>query len=168
MPTVARFSAGTQRSCLESRRRLVAVPVPIAIVVPIVFAPIAVAVAIPAMVVLEATAIPFPITAKKTFSIMMGPDPARARVRRTCPVSVMPPIAVAGYIPVAIHPDKIGAGARREDAYDARRRWRADSDSDGNLRAANRCYGQKHQREEYILHGLPFRIQGSSTTIAKT
>ena len=166
MPTAARFSAGTQRSCFESRRRLVAVP--IAIVVPIVFAPIAVAVVIPAMVVLEATAIPFPITAKKTFSIMMGPDPARARVRRTCPVSVMPPIAVAGYKPVAIHPDKIGAGARREDAYNARRRWRADSDSDGNLRAANRCYGQKHQREEYILHGLPFRIQGSSTTIAKT
>ena len=59
------------------------------------------------------SALTLPITLEKPFSIVVRTYPTRARIGRAGPISVMPPIMALYRIPIAIHPDKIRAGARR-------------------------------------------------------
>jgi hypothetical protein len=120
----------------------------VAVAVPIVPAEIAVAVAVPMMVVVAAATVSIPVAFKKAFSVMTRPNPARAGIRRTGPISVMPPITIPGGILVSVYPPKIGAGTRREDADNSWRRRRANSYSDGDLRAADQSAGQKHRYQE--------------------
>jgi len=107
----------------------VAIPVSIPIMVA-AFAPIAVPVTVPTMIVVEPAAIAFPVAVKESISVMARPYPARVSIGRASPVSLMPNIAAAHWVPVAVHP--IVIRSRRSWAYPnlARRRWRPNSDSD--------------------------------------
>jgi len=130
MRTDGRSWAGMPPSCSGSNRNTAGAGL-------VVIAVIAIVVAVPVMVMLAASTVPFPIAVKKAGAVMMRPYPARANVGRASPVSVMPPIAVAGSIPVSVYPNIVGAGTRRVYANNPRRWRRPDSDSDGDLGAAD-------------------------------
>ena len=104
----------------------------------IVVAVIAVAITVPMMIVLAAAVFAIPITGVKSFPVMTRSYPARALVRRTGPIALMPPIAIADGVPVAVHPDKAGAGERRPNSDHPRRRRWTDPDSDSDLSATDR------------------------------
>jgi hypothetical protein len=72
--------------------------------------PVVVPVAVPTMVVAELAVIAFPIAFEVALSVMMRLHPTRAGVRRTGPVSVVPLIVVAHWIPVAPYPGITFAG----------------------------------------------------------
>jgi len=78
---------------------VIAVSITISVVVPVIAIA---AVAVPAMVVLEAAPIALPVTTVKALTFIARPDPARAPVRRSSPVSVVPPITVSVSVPVAV------------------------------------------------------------------
>jgi hypothetical protein len=68
-------------------------------VIPII---IAVTVSVPVMIMIAPATVAFPIPLIKSFSIVSRPDPARANIGRTSPVSVVPLVVVAYWIPVAL------------------------------------------------------------------
>ena len=94
---------------------------------------VAVTVVIPMVVVLAAAALAIPIAFEKSLSIMMGRHPMRRFIRRTAPISIVPPISVSNRIPVAIDPKIIGSGTGRNHSHYTRRRRRSNSHSDRNL-----------------------------------
>jgi hypothetical protein len=93
----------------------------------------AVAIVIPVMVMLAAAVIALPVSMVEAFPIVTRSYPHGATISRTCPVAVMPTITMAHHEPVAWYPDEPGAGTRRRDTHDTRRRWRSDADSNGNI-----------------------------------
>ena len=93
---------------------------------------IAVVIAIPVMVVVESAMRAIPVAAVEAAAFVARADPARAGVRRTSPVTLMPNVVTARRIPVAINPCVAGSGADRNDRMPRRRR-RPDLDSDGDL-----------------------------------
>ena len=66
---------------------------------------------IPAMVVGDSATLAIPVAFKEALSIMMRFHPACAGERRTGPISGVPFIVVGYRVPVATHPNIIGAGA---------------------------------------------------------
>jgi hypothetical protein len=98
-------------------------PVVIAVKIPV-------APTVPTVVVLAPSAIPFPIAFKETVALVTRPHPASLRIRRTCPVPVVPPVTPSVGIPIAIYPKKARTGAVRANAYHARRRRRSDANPD--------------------------------------
>ena len=120
------------------------------VVVAIVVA-VVVAVAVPAMVVRDLAPIAIPVAFIEAFSIMTRLNPARASVRWTGPVSVVPLIVVADRIPVARYPGIAGAGTswlNPEHTYLWRR---ADSHSDGELREDG-PRSRQHQHNQFSFH----------------
>jgi hypothetical protein len=105
----------------------------ISAVVLLIFAKIPVPIVIPMVIVVVTALVSVPIAHKILFSIMARRDPARSRVRRSCPIAIMPSVDSAFRIPIAADPDELGAGLAWQNANDTGSRWRADSDSDGNL-----------------------------------
>jgi hypothetical protein len=112
-------------------------------------APVAIAaVTVPAVVVLEASALPFPITSEEAFSLIARSDPPSASIRRTCPVPVVPPVTASVGIPIAVHPNVVGPGTQRLNADDSRRwRW-PNAYSEGYLSAANRESSHNHETKK--------------------
>jgi len=100
---------------------------------PIVLAPIAIPVVVPTVIVFESSTIAIPIPTIEALSFVSRAYPARTSIGRSSPVSIVPTIAVAGCIPVAVYPIEIGSRSRWPVPNDTRRRWRANSDSNGNL-----------------------------------
>src|ERR1700675_4389309 len=100
-------------------------------------------VAVPTMVVVEASAVAFPIPFKKHLPIVARSDPARAGVGRPGPVTIMPSVAVPGRVPVTIHPEEVRSRSPWPDANYTGPRRRADSDSDRYL-TERHSYRQQH------------------------
>src|SRR5689334_7460033 len=104
----------------------------IAVVIAIMIATIVVT--IPIVRVTDAGVLAFPVALEPLAIFMTRTDPARSGVRSPCPVALVPDIAVVHGIPVAIHPGVAGAWSHRANRDHARRRWRPNPDSHGNLR----------------------------------
>jgi hypothetical protein len=138
MPSVERSWAAMRPSCCGSRRKSARLAV-IAVSIVIVFPVIAItAIAVPPMVVLEAAPIAIPVATIKLLTLIAGHNPARAAVRGTRPIPVVPPITASVSKPVAVYPDIVRAGTRRVDANHSRRwRW-PDPNSDSDLGATDR------------------------------
>ena len=98
-----------------------------------VVVPVVVPAPVPAMIVVELAVIAIPVALIVALSIMARFHPMCAGIRRTGPVSVMPPIAVAHWVPVTTHPKIAGSGTSW--LYpDYTNRWRrADSYPKGKL-----------------------------------
>jgi hypothetical protein len=86
------------------------------VVTTVVMVPAAVAIAavpVPSVIVLNVPAIPVPVSCIKLLSIVVGSDPSRPLIRRTCPIPIMPPIVVSCRIPITVNINVPGAGATR-------------------------------------------------------
>src|SRR5215467_6591456 len=94
--------------------------------------PVAVVVVIPVMVVFEPPMRAVPVASVETAALVAGPDPARAGVRRSGPVSPVPDVAAVDGIPVAVNPNELGPRADRNDIVPRRGR-RANLNSDCDL-----------------------------------
>jgi hypothetical protein len=105
--------------------------------------------AVRAVIVLNPTAIPTPITEKELLAVVTRPDPVRACVRRSSPVTGMPLVLPPHRIPIAVDPNKVGAWAMWLYSHHSRLRWRANSDSERDLSPGHRSNGQEHQRQQY-------------------
>jgi len=97
----------------------------------VVFAEIAVVLAVPMMIVLVAASVAVPVAIVIALSIVARRYPASANVMRTRIVSVMPSVTAPHWIPIAVHPDKIGTRAHRPNANVSRTWGRANPDSQG-------------------------------------
>jgi hypothetical protein len=103
----------------EASRKLVAVVVPVVVsatvMVPatVMFTKIPVTVAVPMMVVVAPAVIALPVPIKEALAIMVRTNPTCARIRRTSPVSGMPPVVASHRIPVSFHPYEFRAWAWR-------------------------------------------------------
>jgi hypothetical protein len=91
------------RTVTSSTALLLALVVAVVVVVAIIV-PVVVTVTVPVMVVRDPAAIAVPIAVIVALSVMMRCNPARAVVRWTCPVSVMPLITISHRVPVARNP----------------------------------------------------------------
>ncbi len=121
------------------------------IVIAVVIVPVAVAVAVPAVIVLEASAVAFPISGVELLAVMPRRDPTGPWVRRTRPVAIVPSPAMAVGIPVAVDPDKLGTRTRGHHSHHARRRRRTDANPNRDL-TEYRSAGQKRQGDEFLFH----------------
>ena len=89
--------------------------------------------AVPAVIMLEAPTISVPVTVVVPAPFPTRSDPGCAAVRRQGPITPVPNVTAINYIPIAVHPDIARARSYWPDAQHTRRRWSADSDSDGYL-----------------------------------
>ena len=93
---------------------------------------IALTVVIPPMIVHDGAALALPSSLVVPPTDVVRRHPIRARVRRPCPVPVMPGVMTPGGIPVALHKGEVGTRLRRDDV-DARGRRDANPDTHGDL-----------------------------------
>lgn len=98
--------------------------------------------AVRAVIMFNTTAIPTPITEKELLAVVTRPDPVRACVRRSSPVTGMPPVLPPNRIPIAVDPNKVGTWSTWLHSHHSRLRWRANSDSKRNLSPGHRSNGQ--------------------------
>ena len=162
---------GSNRNRSSSRNfpfRLVSIQLLVVVVVAIEV-PIVVVVLVPAMVVGDVAAVSIPVTVKVALSIVMRLHPVCAGVCRAGPVSLVPLVVAAHWIPVASNPGIAFARAARLNSDNAGRRRRADPHSNGYLREdSSRC--QQHQHNQFGFHDsisssrLP---DANSTLVAK-
>lgn len=106
--------------------------VPVVVIVPVV-TEITVVMTIPMVVVLDPPVASIPIPAKILFSIMVGRNPTRLFVRRSSPISWVPPIVMSDRIPIAVHPNELRRWSSGHHRDHARRRRSPDPDSDRDL-----------------------------------
>ena len=97
----------------------------------VVFAKIAIMVAVPMMIVLVPASGAVPVAHIIPLPIVARRYPVGSLIMRAGIVSVMPPVTAPHRIPVAVHPDKIGARAHGPNANHAGTWWRANPDSQG-------------------------------------
>jgi hypothetical protein len=97
---------------------------------PVITIVIAATVPVPVMIMIAPAVIAFPIPLIEAFSIVSRPHPMGASIRRASPVSIVPLVVVAYWIPVALYPDVLRSRAPGLYANDTRRRWRADPNAD--------------------------------------
>jgi hypothetical protein len=121
-------------------------PIVVSIVIPIV-----VAVAVPAVVVAKLAVFSIPISFIILLSVITGFHPARARVCRAGPVTVVPLIVIAHRVPITGDPGIAGTGTARLNPDHSHRRRRADSHSDGKLRE-RRSHREQRQRNQFCFH----------------
>lgn len=69
--------------------------------------------AVPVVVMLDTATVPLPVARKELAPVMVGRHPARSNVWRPSPIACVPVIMPADRIPIAPHPNVIGAWARR-------------------------------------------------------
>ena len=94
---------------------------------------VTVPVAIPMVIVRHPPAPAFPVTFVEALTIVVGHHPRGTRIRWAGPVTVMPLVMMADWIPIAFQPDKAWAGSEGPDRYDTRGRGRPNGDSHGYL-----------------------------------
>ncbi len=119
----------------------------IAVVILVVVIPVAapftlmeipVPVAVPTVVMFDPAATSLPVTHKELLSVVMRSHPTSPRVRWSRPITFMPSVTPSHGIPITDYPHELGAWALRLDVNHTGRRWRANSDSDGDLSAEYR------------------------------
>lgn len=107
---------------------------------------VAIVISIRSMIMNNHAARAFPISLEKHLSLVTGGDPARTRVRRTRPISVVPRVMAIHRIPVALDPDVLRLWrGRRSHVHHARWRWRTNLNSDrhGRLSPDDRSVHQQ-------------------------
>jgi hypothetical protein len=97
---------------------------------------------VPVMVMVKSPAVSFPVTHKKRLPIVTGGYPARTQVWWSSPVAFMPSVTVLHHIPITVYPYELGGGPGRCYVNHAGRRWRTDSDSNGDLSGEYKFAGQ--------------------------
>jgi hypothetical protein len=96
------------------------------------------------VVVADLAAVAIPVAGIVALSIMTRFHPARAAVRWTSPVSIVPLIVAAHRVPIARYPGIAFTRTSRLNPNDAHRWRRANSHSDGKLSEDRSCC---HQRQ---------------------
>ena len=132
------------------------------IVVVIVIVPVAivisVAIAVPIVMVFKSATVALPVAFVELAAIVARANPAGPFVRRTSPVSLMPAIASARWVPVSIHPEKIRAWPGWPFTNDPGSRRRTDANSERNLSVPRRHESKqqngKHSSSKKFFHGL--------------
>jgi hypothetical protein len=124
---------------------MVTVSVVVSATIMVAVTEVPVSVAVPVMVMFKPAVISVPVTYKELISIVTRRHPAGPRVRWTSPIAFMPPVMSSHRIPITIHPHELGCRSWRQDANHTRRRWRSDSDSNGDLGAERGYAGQQHR-----------------------
>jgi hypothetical protein len=89
--------------------------------------------AVPAVIMIEAPALAFPIAVIVSAVLPTRSDPHCTGVRWVGPITAVPNIAAIYHVPVAVYPDITRPRCNGSHTIHPRRRWRADSDSDGYL-----------------------------------
>src|SRR5258708_7460068 len=102
------------------------------------------------MVMLEPAPVTVPVAPVEAFAIMPRTNPACAGIGWTSPIWVVPPIASPFGVPVSVDPHVLGTRRHRHHVM-PRRRWRANSDADGDLGEAGSS-GQQQYRDP-LVHG---------------
>src|SRR5579883_467405 len=113
------------------------------VVIATMFAPIAVAVAVPAVVVLAPSVVAIPVTREVPAALITRSNPPRAAINRQRPITGVPLVVISHWIPVALHPNVVRAGAGGQNLDHARRWRRTDLYPDRNLPVGRSC--DKHQ-----------------------
>jgi len=108
------------------------VPIMVVAVIAVVVK-VTIAATVPTVIVVYAAVVTFPVAFEKAVAVMVRPDPACPRIRRTGPIALMPAVVAVDRIPVSVNPDVIRTRCDRPRAKHSRRRWRADSNADGEL-----------------------------------
>jgi hypothetical protein len=89
--------------------------------------------AVPAVIMIEAAMLAFPVAVIVSAALPARSDPRCAAVRRVSPIPAVPNVAAVYHIPIAVNPHVPGARGNRSYPVHTRRRWSADSDSNGYL-----------------------------------
>jgi hypothetical protein len=118
-------------------------------------AKIAVVVAVRMMIVLHPASLTLPIASEIPLAIVVRRHPASSPIRRASPISFMPLVVAADWIPIAVHPDKIGTRGYWPNANHARRGWRANPDAQGYISGKCQSYSEQHQSKQFLRHELP-------------
>ena len=106
-----------------------------AVVILVVVAP---SVSVLVVFMFNPTVISVPVTHKIHLSLVTGCYPAGPCVRWWSPIAFMPLVTVLHCIPVTIYPDVFGTRLLWRNVNDTGRRWRTNSDPDGDLSTERR------------------------------
>jgi len=115
---------------------VIAISIMLAISVMVMVTPavaVSLTLAVPAVLMIETAALAFPIAVIVSAALPAGSDPHRAGVGRVSPITAVPNIAAIYYVPIAVNPHVAGTRWNRSHPVHTRRRWGADSDSNGYL-----------------------------------
>jgi hypothetical protein len=110
--------------------------------------------AVPAVIMLEAPTISVPVTVVVPAPFPTRSDPGCAAVRGKSPIAPVPTVAAIYHVPIAVNPHIAGARSYWPDAQHTRRRWSADSYSDGYLSFKRGRAGQKHRGKQRCANEL--------------
>jgi hypothetical protein len=130
--------------CREIAGLLVSVAVAVVTIV-------TVPVAIPMVIVRHPPAPAFPVTFVEALIIVVGHHPRCTRIRWPGPITVMPLVMMADWIPIPFHPDKAWSGSEWPDGYDTRGRGRTNGDTHGYLSEEDTSH-QQQEREQVLSH----------------
>jgi len=108
----------------------------------------AVTIAIPVVLVFESSAIAFPIAVVIPSAFVAGTNPTCGCIRRTGPVSRMPPIVSAHRIPIAVNPHKFRPGTWGKNTNNAWGRWWTNCDTDRYLAAGDMRATKKKKKKQ--------------------
>src|SRR5262245_33601010 len=106
---------------------------PAIVIVSLVVLEIPTSISIPVVVVIAPTSVTVPISGEVAAPFVTRGYPTGIGVCGAGPVTGVPLVVFFHRIPVALHPDKLGSGSRRQNPDNARGRRRANLDSDGYL-----------------------------------
>ena len=90
----------------------------------------AIMILVPTMVVGETAAVTFPVTVEEAFAVVMRRYPHRPCIRRTSPITFMPAVVSAYWIPISGDPDKLRTRPDGRNRHDPGRGRGADPDTD--------------------------------------
>src|SRR5215469_11524786 len=108
------------------------ITVSVMIIVPVVIVEVAVLIVIPVVIVFNAAALPLPVSRVISFAVVVRCDPVSSFVGWPCPIAFMPFVMLSDGIPITLYPRESWFWHCGNDRH-ARRRWRSNGDSDGNL-----------------------------------
>jgi hypothetical protein len=95
---------------------------------------VSITIAVPAVIMLEASAVSFPIAVIVATAFIARPDPDCSSVWRASPITAMPNVMAPYGIPITVDPNIFGARSDWPYAVYTWRRRSAQFDSDGHLR----------------------------------
>ena len=109
------------------------------LLVMIVAVRVSIVIFVPTVIVFKPAAISVPVAIIELLSIVMRCHPMGARIRRAGPIALVPPVMSTDRIPVSVDPNVIWAGTHGPRVNNPRRRWRTDSNAEGDLGVRCRC-----------------------------
>src|SRR4029077_938128 len=133
--------------------------IPLAVPAMISVVEVPLVVAVPVVIVFNTAAISFPVTNKELLLIMMRLNPASSLVRWSSPIAPMPPVMPSHGIPITIYPHELRSWPFWQNLNYTWRWWRANSDSNGNLRVNCRDRGQQHRGKQCCSNQRPHVVQ---------